>query len=245
MGSFFAGIKAGTLSGVIYLGGLAIFNVGVLYLFKADTLSTLSQSFAQYCTSSAPTNSTISGSVEDCFTSVVTILIPIGAFIGFFLSLLYAGIFGLYFEYFPGRRASLRGETMGLVVGLNLLVFGLAGYFFSYEAAVLLNAFFLAWTAVYGYVLGTRYRKYTSMVSFSSTDEQSLRILVDGRDLTGKGRTFATTSTHKLRAEVADDASFKEWEPGGGVTVEDPRSFDTLVEVNGDGTLNALVSKKY
>ena len=245
MGSFFGGIKAGTLSGVLYFGGLAVFNVAILYAFKADTMNTLTNSFAQYCNSSAPTNSTVSGSVDDCFTAVVTILIPIGAFLGFFLSLLYAGVFGLFYEQFPGPSGPYKGELMALVVGLNLVAFGLSGYYFSYLASISINVFFVAWTAVYGVLLGSRYRKYTSLITFTSQDDKLLRVIVDGRDLTGKARTFATTSTHQVRAEVADDASFKEWETTGGIKVEDPRSFDTVMEVSGSGQIKAQVGRKY
>lgn len=245
MGSFFGGIKAGTLSGVFYFSSLAIFNVVVLYAFKADTLTTLSTSFGQICTNAAPTNSTISGSVEDCFTSVVTILVPLFAFVGFFLSLLYAGLFGMYYEYLPGARAWYKGEVMALIVGLNLYLFRIEGAYFSNESAALVIAFFIGMTAVYGFLLGGRYEKYTSLISFSSLDDKLLRIMVDGRDLTGKSRTFATTSIHQLRAEVAEDASFKEWTTSGGVTVEDARSFDTVIEVNGKGSVSAQVGKKY
>ena len=69
--------------------------------------------------------------------------------------------------------------------------------------------------------------------------------MVDGRDCTGKARTFATTSSHKVRAEAAEDASFKEWEAAGGITLEDVRSFETVMEVNGDGKLTGKVGTKY
>jgi hypothetical protein len=98
---------------------------------------------------------------------------------------------------------------------------------------------------VFGYVLGRLYRRYTRLVKFLSLDEGSLRILLDGRDYTGKARTLAVTSTHKVRAEVADDASFKEWEGEGGITIDDPRSFETTIEITGDGALKAVVAKKY
>ena len=96
-----------------------------------------------------------------------------------------------------------------------------------------------------GYFLGRLYKKYTGVVEFKAQDPESLRILVDGRDCTGKARTFALSSTHKVRAAVAEDASFKQWEVSGGLKVEDDRSFETLLEVGGNGTLNGAVGKKY
>jgi len=245
LGSFLAGIKAGTLAGVLYFGGLAIVNVAVLYAFQQDTLNGLQQTFAQYCTATSVTNSSIAGSVQDCFDSVTSVLIPVIAFLGFFLSLLYAGIFGIYYEKFPGKSPRAKGVTIAFILGLNLVLFGLSGYSFSYTAGVIVELFFIAWTAVYGVFIGGRYKKYTRLVTFESLDDKSLRIMVDGRDMTGKSSTFAATSTHKMRAEVADDASFKEWEPTGDLALEDNRSFETSVEINGDGTIRGIVSKKY
>lgn len=245
MGSFFAGIKSGTLSGIVYLGGLALFNVFVLYVFKAETLGALTQSYSQFCTGTSPINSTITGSPEDCFASVVTVLVPTAAFLGFFVALLYAGILGRYYESFPGRHPVLRGETMAVIVGVNLLVFGLSGDYFTYNTGVAMNVFFIAWTVLFGFLLGRLYKRYTRLVSFESEDRNLLKILVDGRDQTGKSLTFALTSNHRLKAEVADDASFKEWEPVGGIKLEDPRSFETVMEIEGDGTLKGKVGGKY
>lgn len=245
MGSFFAGIKAGTLSGVVYLGGLAVFNVLVLYAFKTETLGALSSSFSQYCTTTGPINSTISGTPEDCFTSVVTVLVPTAAFLGFFIALLYAGILGRYFESLPGSRSVVRGEIVAAAVGLNLLFFGLAGDYFTYTAGLLMNAFLLGWTVLYGFLLGRLYRRYTRVVKFESQDGKLLRVMVDGRDHTGKSWTFAATSNHKVKAEVSEDASFIEWEPTGGISLEDPRSFETVMEVSGEGALTGKVSPKY
>ena len=245
MGSFFAGIKAGTLAGVVYFGGLALFNVGVLYAFESETLGAMTRSFSQICTTSSVINSTITGNPQDCFASVVTILIPTAAFLGFFISLVCAGLLGRYYENFPGRHPVVRGETMGVIVGLGILLLGLAGYYFTDSAAILINGFFLVWTVLYGYLLGKLYKRYTREVKFESQDDALLRILVDGRDHTGKSWTFAQTSNHRLRAEVADDASFKEWEGTDGIKLEDSRSFETTMEVTEDGRLKGMVGKKY
>jgi hypothetical protein len=243
LGSFFAGVKAGTLSGILYVGGLAVFNVALLYSLKPEVLNAISQSYSQVCTSGTPLNGT--SSVEDCFSLLVAVDVPYVAFVGFFVTLLYAGIFGIWYERFPGKGSLAKGETLGALVALNLLFFGFYGFYFDYTSGVATGAFLLVWTLVFGYVVGKLYKKYTRVVKFESKDPNSLRIFVDGKDMTGKERTFATTSTHKVRAEVVEDASFKQWEAAGGVKIEDPRSFETAMEVAGDGQLRAEVSQKY
>ncbi len=248
MGSFFAGIKAGTLGGVFYLGGLAIFNILLLYALKADVLNVIAQYPSQVCTSGGATNST---SVEECFSLVVAFYIPFTAFVGFLVSLVFAGVFGRAYDSIPGRGSSMKGLGMAAIVGISFfsspywLGLNLVGFFFEYESALLVTTFFFFWTIVYGYILGRLYRRYTRLVRFESQDPDSVRVMVGGRDLTGKEVTLAHTSTHQVRAEAADDASFKEWTVSGGIAVDDPRSFETAFEVNGDGLLKAHSGKKY
>ena len=74
------------------------------------------------------------------------------------------------------------------------------------------------------------------MVTFGRNQGDEGRILVDGRDMTGKSRTFAFNSTHSIRAD-AREGSFKGWATSGGVKVEDPRAYDTAMEIEGDGSL--------
>lgn len=242
MGSYFAGIKAGTLSGVLYVGGMAAFNVALLYALKADVLNLIQQSYSSICAPVATVNGT---SVEDCFASVVAVDVPYIAFVAFFIVLFFAGLFGRYYDSLPGRGSTLKGETIAALVGVSLVSFGFSGFYFDSESAAATSAFLVAWTIVFGYFLGRLYRKYTRVVEFGSEDEGLLRVMVDGKDLTGKARTFALTSNHKVRAEVADDASFKEWEPSGGIKLEDPKSFETLMEVDGEGALKGSVGRKY
>jgi hypothetical protein len=243
LGSFFAGIKAGTLGGIIYVGGLAFFNIALLFALKGAVLGAISQSYSQVCAAGPPTNAT--NSLEGCFQLVVAVDVPYIAFVAFFVTLLYSGIFGLWYERIPGLGPTTKGEVIAAVVGFNLVYFRFSGFYFDYQSTVASGVFLLAWTLVFGYVLGRLYRRYTRLVKFLSLDEGSLRILLDGRDYTGKARTLAVTSTHKVRAEVADDASFKEWEGEGGITIDDPRSFETTIEITGDGALKAVVAKKY
>jgi len=241
LGSFFAGVKAGTLSGILYLGGLAAFNVVLLYALRPEVLSAIQQSYASIC-GPAAVNGT---SIEDCFSLVVSVYVPFDAFVGFFVALIYAGIFGIAYDSLPTRNPGLKGVSIAAFAGLSLIVFNLSGFYFSTESAIATTAFLLVWTVVFGYFLGRLYKKYTRLVKFDSQDPELLKVVVDGKESTGKSRTFALTSSHRIRAEVADDASFKEWNPIGGITLEDPKSFETLMEVNGDGSVKGSVGRKY
>jgi hypothetical protein len=243
LGSFFAGVKAGTLSGIVYVGGLAVFNVVLLFALKPEVLQVISANYSQVCSPGTPLNGT--SSLEDCFSLFVAVDVPYVAFVGFFITLLYAGVFGLWYERFPGRGPLVKGETVGAIVALNLLFFGFYGFNFDYTSGLATGGFLVAWTVIFGFLVGRLYKKYTRVVSFASQDPGALRVLVDGKDMTGKESTFAVTSTHKVRAEVAEDASFSQWEFVGEVKVEDPRSFETAMEVAGDGSLRAEVVKKY
>ncbi|MDA4120860.1 MAG: hypothetical protein OK404_00455 [Thaumarchaeota archaeon] len=243
MGSFFAGVKAGTLGGILYVGGLALFNVFLLFAFKGSVLNAISHSYSQVCPAAPPVNST--SSLEGCFQLVVAVDVPYVAFIAFFLTLLYSGIFGLWYEWFPTKSPTAKGEVIAGVIGLNLVFFGFSGFYFDFASSVASGAFLVAWTIFFGYLVGRLYRRYTRIVEFESPGKNLLRILVDGRDFTGKARTLAFTSTHKVRAEAAEGASFKEWVTAGGVKVDDPRSFETTIEITGDGSLKAVVTEKY
>ena len=84
MGSFFAGIKAGTLGGVLYVGGMAFFNVVLLYAFKPEVLGLIQSSYATICATGAANTTS---AIEDCFSSVVSVDVPYVAFVAFFISL--------------------------------------------------------------------------------------------------------------------------------------------------------------
>lgn len=242
MGSFFAGVKAGTLGGVLYVGGMAAFNILLLYALRGDALSAINQLRPADCPLVPSVNGT---SAQDCFNLVVTIAVPFAAFVAFFITLVYAGLFGTYHDYAPRLGTGSKGMIFAAITGANLVLFGYAGYFFDPSFAAATGAFLVAWTGLFGYLLGKLYRRYTRPVEFESEDGGLLRVVVDGRDTTGRTRTFAATSSHRLRAEVGEGASFREWEATGGVTLEDPRSFETVMEVNGEGTLRGRVTTKY
>ena len=229
------------MGGILYVGGMAAFNVLLLYVLQADVLASINRANPTLC----PAVPNVNGSAQDCFVSLVTIDVPFVAFVAFFITLLYSGLFGIYHDYFPKISTAAKAMVVAAVVAVNLLFFGFAGYIFDTESAVATTVFLTVWTAIFGYSLGRLYRRYTRRVGFESEDTSMLKVLVDGRDVTGRSRTFAATSSHRLRAELSNDASFREWEGTGGVNLEDPRSFETVMEVNGDGTLKGKVSSKY
>jgi len=229
------------MSGVLYVGGVALFNVLLLYALQPSALSAISRANPTLC----PMVPSVNGSAAECFSSVVAVDVPFVAFVAFFITLLYAGAFGLYYDSVPTRSATVKGVTLGVIVGANLLFFGFSGYIFDSESALATGLMMLTWTPIFGYIFGRLYKKYSRVVEFTSQDGDLLRVMVDGRDYTGKTRTFAATSSHRIRAEVSSDASFKEWTPSGGVTLEDQRSFETIMEVNGDGTVTGKVGTKY
>lgn len=237
MGSSFAGIKAGVLVGILVVGLLALVNVAVLYAFKADGISYISAHFAQVCTSTA-TNST--SSVEDCFSSVVQIDIPLLAVFTFIVSIILAGIFGNLFERVPGSGAFPKGLVMGMIVFVVFLVLGLTGIAYESLGVGIVTSSYAAGSIAYGVTFGYLYRRYTKLIQFESSDAESLKVLVDKKDFTGKARTFAMKSIHQVKAEGSDGAPFKEWAVSGGVSVEDSRSYETTMEVNGDGLLKAI-----
>jgi hypothetical protein len=241
MGSTVAGVKAGVLAGVLYVGSLAIVNVIILYAAKPAVMQWVGANFQQLC---PPTTATAnSTTLADCFSSLAPVYLPYIAFIAFFISLLYAAVFGRLYEYIPGR-SSTKGVAIGVVIAINLIVFQLVGITFNPRATMGLTVFLIAATFAYGFILGDLYTRYTRTVRFLSEDK-SLKIIVDRSDCTGKTKTYATKSTHNVRADTTGDTSFKEWVVSGGVTVEDARSFETSMEIDGDGMLKALVSRRY
>lgn len=245
MGSFFAGVKAGTLGGILYAGGLGFFAAFVLVAFKQDVMAHITQQYANFCgATGAPTNSS---SLQFCYSSQFDISVPVFAFVIFFVALFWAVLFGIWYERVPGRGPATKGEVLATaMVVVTFLVIGAPyGFAFDFDTTLASGTFLIAWSLVFGYVLSRLYRRYTRLVTMDSQNPDLLKVLVDGHDFTGRTRTFAYTSNHRLKAEVSSDASFKEWEVSGGLAVEDPRSFETVVEINGDGTLKGVVSKKY
>jgi hypothetical protein len=237
VGSTFAGVKAGVLAGVVYFGVLAFVNVLVLFTFQKDAIAVITANYPQSC--SAPSNS----SAYDCLVNVAQIQVPFVAFLGFFLSLVLAGVFGRLYEHVPGKDYKTKGISMGLLLLVVLTLVGLVGYTFDAAAAYITGAVEVVAAVGYGLLLGFLYARYTRRVEFVSAPGAPIRIVVDGKDFTGKARTFSSKSVHEIRAATSEESSFKEWVVSGGVTVEDDRSYETTMEVNGDGMLKAVSRK--
>ncbi|QQG48826.1 MAG: hypothetical protein HY247_00440 [archaeon] len=243
MGSFFAGIKSGTVAGIVYVAGLAAFNVATLVAYKPDVLAQISKSFPQTCVAGAGANAT---SLDDCYTSVLSLYVPYAAFLGFFVVLAFAGIFGAAYDGLPGRRSSIKSAVVAVLVGAALLVpFNLALVYQGPPVDLEFAFFYPAWTILFGLLMGRFYSRYTRRIEFTSEDPEAIKVLVDGKDFTGKTRTMANNSVHTLRADVADDGSFREWGTSGGVKLEDPRSFDTVLEIEGHGRVAAMGGRKH
>lgn len=234
MGSAFAGVKAGILSGLVFAGSLGLYNVLLLYLLKPDVLKFVAS--GGYC---GPGTSGNSISPEDCFSAVVAIYIPYFTFLVFIISLIFAAAYGRFFEYIPGRGYRTKSTLIALAFLVVLLVLGLGGLAFEFAARISSLGFNLFITLVYGAVLGVFYKRYTRIVEFVSPDTTALRIEVDGKNYTGKKKTLSMGSTHKVKAVTTTGSSFKEWLASGGVSIEDPRSFETTIEIGGDGILKA------
>ena len=243
MGSFFAGVKAGTLAGIVYMGGMGAFNAALLYALKPEVLSAISAAYPQVCGAAGGSNATALA-VEDCFSSVVVVYVPLLAFLGFFVAMICSAVFGAVYESIPGRTPAARGTILGIAVGFSLVMLNLVGIYFDPTAKIATVACFLGLTFTYGVLMGKLYRRYTRQVEFVSRDGGALKILVDGHDFTGKARTFAARSSHTVRAEPGEGAEFKEWAASGGVHLEDPRSFETTMDVEGDGVLSAKAARK-
>ena len=218
-----------------------MFNVFLLYALKSSFLVAINQIAPIQC----PLHPTVNGSAEDCFDAQLSVYVPFSAFVGFFVAIVWAGIFGLYYDIIPSRGFALKGLVFAAIIGFNLFLFNLSGYVFDPTSQAATGIMMILWTPVFGYILGRLYKRYTKTVEISSQDPALLRVFVDGRESTGRVKTFATTSNHKLRAEVAEDASFREWQATGGITLEDVRSFETTMEVNDNGKVVGNVGTKY
>lgn len=238
-----AGMKAGVPAGIIYIGTLMLANLGILYLSRDEVINYITANFATVCSPTSSVNAT--NSVQDCFNSLAPVYLPFIAFIGFFLTLGYSALFGRLYESIPGQSPSFKGLMVAPLVAISLLFFQLVGFTFELSATEALAVVLIAATVAYGVLLGRFYRRYTRLVQFASEDASALKIIVGRSDLTGRTVTIAANSVHSIEARVSEDSSFKGWSVSGGVSVEDARSFETTMEVNGDGLLKGQVAKKY
>lgn len=242
MGSVLAGIKAGVVAGIVYIGALVVANLGILYVLRQDVMDFVTNNYSLVCTPVSSVNST---SVQDCFNSLAPVYLPFIAFGGFFVTLGYSALFGRMYEHIPGQGPSFKGLMVAPFVAITLVFFQLLGFTFELSATEALAVALIGATFAYGFLVGRFYRRYTRVIQFVSEDDAALRIFVGRSDLTGKTTTLATNSSHNIEARVSEDSSFRGWSVSGGVVVEDLRSFQTTMEVKGDGLLKGQVAKKY
>lgn len=242
MGSIIAGLKAGVIAGIAYIGILMLANMAILYGLKQDILTYITNNPAQVC---SPVSSVNATTIQDCFNSLAPFYLPFIGFFGFFVVLVYSAVFGRLYDLLPARIPALKGLLIAPFVALSLVYLQLLGLTFEPLATDILVVVLLVSTTLFGVILGRFYKRYTRVVQFVSEDDAALRIIVGRGDLTGKTTTIAANSANNIEAKVADDSSFKGWSVSGGVTVEDAKSFETTMEVNGDGLLKGLVAKKY
>lgn len=157
-----------------------------------------------------------------------------GAVLGVLVGVLY----GMYFEYIPGTTYAIRAIGLGLILLVLMIVIGGAGNYSATDETELaiLRAFDTVAMLGYAFILCRLYRRLTREVQFDSPNPEKLKITVDGRNYTEKTRTLGIHSSHKVKATL-EKGQFHQWLVSGGVTVEDPKSPETKMKVDGDGLL--------
>jgi MFS family permease len=238
LGSSFAGAKAGILAGIFFAGTVGAFNLILLETFHDRYIQLL---FVYGCNG---TKTAIAQQTpQQCFGDLVS-YIPFLVFVIFIVSLVFASLYGRFYERVPGQGRKSKASSVGLVMLIALLLMGYAGIFLDSTARSTLIVYDIIATVIYSVILGTLYGRYTRTVEFVSPSLDAIRIQVDGRDVTGKARTFSAKSNHKLTAVAGESASFKGWSSSGGVSVEDNKSFETVMRVTGNGLVRVTYAKK-
>jgi hypothetical protein len=228
LGSGLAGAKAGILGGIFLGAAIGISNILLLEAFSSDVLQFLAGNAALCPATATP---------QDCLST--TLLFSIPTFVMFpvaVFGVIFGSLFGLYFEYLPGVGYRMRGLSMGLGLLVFILFFGVGGETIPGTTKAVMSALDLLLVVAYTLIISRFYRKFTREVAFQSARPKDLKVLVDERNSTGKTKTFALNSTHKVKADD-DGKGFKEWLVSGGVSVDDPKSFETTFKVEGDGLL--------
>jgi hypothetical protein len=227
LGASLAGAKAGILGGIFFGAAAGLFNVVILEAFSKSVL--------QYFSTNALCSGTVAA--QDCFSTLLTADIPsLVIFPIAVAGILFGGFFGVFFEHLPGTGYRIRAVAIGMGLLIFLLFFGLAGLTIDQTEKTLMDVFDVVAMLGYTLIIAHFYRKYTREVKFESPNPKKLKILVEGKDLTSKVRTFSLHSTHTVRAP-SESGAFKEWLVSGGVSVLDAKSFETSMRVDGDGLL--------
>ena len=190
MGSALAGAKAGAVASLYFGSSISVFNILLLLASKGQVLSYLSQTYPSDCP----------GTGESCFDNLISMGIPTGDLLRLAaVAMLFAIAIGVYFDYLPGQSYLRRTVLGALIMLTGMLFLGLYGLVTDYTQAVLMIVFESGAALLYAAILARLYRRYTREVEFQ-VPAGSGKILVDRRDLTGKKRTFAMNSNHKLEA---------------------------------------------
>ena len=228
MGSGLAGAKAGILGGIFLGAAIGISNILLLSAYASDVLQFLGNN---------PTLCPTTVTPQDCFSTTLSVSIP--TYVIFpvaVFGIVFGGLFGVYYEYLPGEGYRIRALAIGLALLIFILFLGVGGETLPGATKAIMSVLDLFLCVVYSLVIARFYRRFTRVVEFESSRPDGLKVLVDGRNLTGKKRTFATNSSHKVKAE-GDEKGFRGWLVSGGISVEDPKSFETAFTVTGDGLL--------
>jgi hypothetical protein len=227
-GSSLAGAKAGILGGIFFAAAAGLFNIALLEAFSGSVLQAFQAN---------PLCSGATATPQDCFSTLVTTYIP--TFVIFPIAvfgIIFGGLYGMYYEFLPGQGYRIKAVGIGMALLIFLLVFGVAGVTADQTQKATMYAFDTVTMLLYAVIIAHFYRKYTRVVEFESPNPEKLKITVDGKDFTGKSKTLSLHSTHTVRAP-SESGAFKGWLVSGGVSVLDPKSFETTMRVDGDGLL--------
>jgi hypothetical protein len=232
VGSVLAGVKAGAVASLYFAASVSLFNIVLLYSFKGQVLAFLTQNYPTTCPASATPG--ITGTAESCFAVIVGTGVPEADLLRLaVIAMLFAVGIGVYFDYLPGRTYFRRAFLVVPIIVIGLLFLGLYGLVTDTTQLVLMVVFESGTACIYAVILAWLYRRFTREVEFQGSANS--KILVDSRDVTGKKRTYAVNSTHKLVA--GDEKTFKGWLVSGGLSVSEPREAKTSLQVAGDGLL--------
>jgi hypothetical protein len=227
LASGLAGAKAGILGGIFFGGAIGLFNIAIVEVFSGSVLTTFQN----------PTICIPPATPQACFSTLVTALIPSEIMFPVALAgILYGAIYGLYYEFLPGKGYQIRAAAIGLLLLVTILFFRIAGVTTDATQEETMLVFDLLATVGYIAILARFYRRFTREVQFQSPNPQKLTITVDRKNFTGKVRTFSVHSSHTIRAP-GESGAFHQWLVSGGVSVLDARSFETTMRVDGDGLL--------
>ena len=224
-----SGAKAGILGGIFFAAAVSIFNLALLEAFSGSVMATFQAN--SFCTTPPTTP-------QDCFSTLLSADIPsLVAFPVGVLGILFGALYGMYFEFLPGKGYRIRALAIGMAMFIVMLFLRLAGLTTADPTQVAIMDF-LDLVSMLGYVviIAHFYRKYTREVKFESPSPERLKITVDSKNFTGKTKTLSLHSTHTVRAP-SESGAFHQWLVSGGVSVLDAKSFETTMRVDGDGLL--------